>query len=147
MGATLLSNGTLLVDDELRAEANEAISQAHDRRVVRVTMTLEDGERIELPEDASDAVVHVLHGLSRGVMSVSNFPEVLTSTVAADLLGVSRPTLMKLVREGVLPSHRVGSHHRFSTGDVIELASTRQRERSEAFAELRAWDEQNPGSE
>lgn len=144
MGATMLSNGTMLVDDELRAEAGEAISQAHDRRVVRVTLSLEDGERVELPEDASDAIVHVLHGLSRGVMSVSNFPQVLTSTVAADLLGVSRPTLMKLVSDGVLPSHRVGSHHRFNTKDVIALISARHAERSKALADLRAWDEENP---
>jgi len=147
MGATVLTNGTLLIDDELRAEAAEVLERMHDRRITGATLTLEDGSTLELPDESSGFITHVLRGLSQGLMRVTNFPEVLTTTTAADLLAVSRPTLMKWVSEGVIPSRRVGSHHRFDTADVIRLVQSRKEEREKNFADLRSWDEEQSADE
>ena len=65
----------------------------------------------------------------------------MTVPEAACALGVSRPTLMKLVEHGRLASHKVGAHHRFTPADVDELAAARGTDRSAAFAELRELDE------
>ena len=68
-------------------------------------------------------------------------PTEMTSTTAADALGVSRPTLMKLVNDGLLPSRKVGAHHRFTHADVTALAEARRADRLAAFAQLRELDD------
>ena len=42
----------------------------------------------------------------------------MTTTVAAQRIGISRPTLMKAIRSGDLPAHKVGSHFRIRTEDA-----------------------------
>lgn len=67
-------------------------------------------------------------------------PAVLTTTTAAGILGISRPTLMKLIDKGEIPSHKVGSHTRLKAVDVYSaLRARRERERA-AFAELMELD-------
>lgn len=69
-------------------------------------------------------------------VTVTALPEELTTSTAAKILGISRPTLMKMIREGRIPAHEVGTHHRLRTEDVFtELHERRERQRA-AFAEL-----------
>ena len=60
-------------------------------------------------------------------MTLGSMPKELTTTAAAKLLGVSRPTLMKWVGEGRLASHKVGRHTRFESEDVLRLKEQRRR--------------------
>ena len=52
-------------------------------------------------------------------------------------MGVSRPTLMKLVSAGELPSHKVGTHTRLWSRDVIAFDRRRREEALRALDELR----------
>lgn len=97
-----------------------------------------DGHRAApLPPELGKLFQHVLSVLARGgTVTVGGLPNVLTTSAAAELLGVSRPTLMKMINDGKIPSHRVGSHHRLASDDVfIALRAKRDRERA-AFARL-----------
>ena len=67
-------------------------------------------------------------------------PNDLSSASAAELLGISRPALMKIVAAGELASRKVGEHHRFAHQDVITLASRRREKQQSAFNELRSLD-------
>lgn len=63
-------------------------------------------------------------------------PEVLSSQEAADLLGVSRPHLAKLLDRGEIPSHKVGTHRRVLRADVEVYAAQIRLQRGRALTEL-----------
>lgn len=93
--------------------------------------------RFALPPEIGRVLQHVIAVMaSGGSVTVSSVPKELTTSIAAEILGVSRPTLMKMITEGKVPAHRVGSHHRLHADDVFaELRARRERERA-AFAAL-----------
>ena len=141
MAPHVLANGSLLVDETVRRGAESFIEQAHDRNVTAASLTLDDGTMLQLDRDLAELLQFVIRTLPSGAVNVRSVPSELTSTAAASILGVSRPTLMKMVQDGLLLSHRVGAHHRFTHEDVAELAEIRRANRLEAFARLRELDE------
>lgn len=99
------------------------------------------GQQTELAPGVQKALLEALALIAtEGGVAIGRVPEELTSTTAADMLGVSRPTLLRWSREGVIPSFKVGSHTRFHREDVIALRASRERKRRQAFEELRALD-------
>lgn len=142
MATSLLSGGTLLIDQSVRDEAEAFVDTVADRAPAHLEFVLEDGERIAIPDGLASFVGRVFQGLANGPVSIQMTPDELTTTVAADMLGVSRPTLMKWVRSGELSAHKVGSHTRIKTTDVIAFRKSLSQQRRKAFAALRVWDEQ-----
>ena len=59
-----------------------------------------------------------------------------TCVLAAGLLGVSRPHLVKLVDTGEIPHHKTGSHRRVYFEDLMRYRDVRDAERSAALREL-----------
>ncbi|WP_203580808.1 helix-turn-helix domain-containing protein [Microbacterium hibisci] len=138
----LLTNGTVLVEEDLRAQAADLLERAADPGRLEFVLAAGGASAADLSPELNSFLVQVLRGLARGRVSVSTLPEELTTTVAAELVGVSRPTLMKLVRSGELPSRSVGSHTRLATADVLALRRRRAQERREALEALRALDDE-----
>lgn len=96
-----------------------------------------DGENVQLGENLSRLIAHVIEGAAtRGSITVRAMPEEVSTTVAAHELGISRPTLMKLIRSGELPAHSVGSHTRLRYADVREAAERINTQKSDAFVRL-----------
>jgi excisionase family DNA binding protein len=60
----------------------------------------------------------------------------LTALETADLLGVSRPTPLKLLEDGKVPFEQPGRHRRMRLDDVLAYRDQRHQERSEALDEL-----------
>jgi excisionase family DNA binding protein len=59
----------------------------------------------------------------------------LTTQQAADLLGMTRPTVINILDAGGIPFHRVGTHRRLRLVDVLDY---RQRRRAAQYATLEA---------
>jgi excisionase family DNA binding protein len=70
---------------------------------------------------------------------------IVSSQEAADLLRVSRPHVIKLARDEVLPHTMVGSHHRFLIEDVLAYNASMRRSRSKALQELAPRTGYKPG--
>lgn len=116
MTATLTSPLKEDTLNQARAEAREILKNS-EKTTLEVTVS--DRESQQLGDALNQVIQHVLHALANGQsIDVQVVPHDLTTTVAAQRIGVSRPTLMKAIRAGELPAHKVGSHFRIRTDDA-----------------------------
>ncbi|MFD3593571.1 helix-turn-helix domain-containing protein [Nocardia sp. NPDC058640] len=98
---------------------------------------------LTVPAELTSVILQLVDLVGRGcTVTVGSIPAEVTTTVAAQMLNISRPTLMKLVREQRIPSHKVGAHTRLSSRDVIDYRRAQLARQSKAFDELRALEEQ-----
>jgi excisionase family DNA binding protein len=105
-----------------------------------------DGERIDLPDSALEALRVIIETMAQG-RSITLVPhgKELTSQEAADILHVSRPHLIKLLDRGEVPFHLVGTHRRVQIEDVLTYRDRRDAERDAALRELTRLSEELPG--
>lgn len=94
-------------------------------------------ETCEVTQDVAAAIIEILRAVGRGsAVEVTPLPDEMTTGQAADLLGVSRPTVVALVDKGELPATRVGTHRRLRTRDVLAFRDRARTTRTEALNEL-----------
>lgn len=97
----------------------------------------ERGQRTELPKPVYELLVKVASAMQEGkVITLVPETEELTTQAAANLLGVSRPHVVKLIEEGKLPYHKVGAHRRIRMKDLLAFQRLRDQSRREALDEL-----------
>lgn len=97
----------------------------------------EHGTRTELPRPIYELLVRVASALQEGkVISLVPETQELTTQAAANILGVSRPHLIKLVESGQLPFHKVGAHRRIRMKDLIAFQQERDRNRRTALDDM-----------
>lgn len=105
-----------------------------------------DGDEVDLPKDVQKTVLAALQSIiANGEVAIMRMPAELTSTSAAEILGVSRPTLMKWAKEGKVDSFKVGTHTRFNRGDILALRRALVKEQDDALEKLRSFELQEFG--
>ncbi|CKM44528.1 excisionase [Mycobacterium tuberculosis] len=90
-----------------------------------------------LPEPVRDALYNVVLALSQG-KGISLVPRhlKLTTQEAADLLNISRPTLVRLWEDGRIPFEKPGRHRRVSLDALLEYQQETRSNRRAALGEL-----------
>lgn len=97
-----------------------------------------EGDTHALPPELASVLEQAVKLLARGqTIVVGTRPSSLTTTAAASMLGISRPTLMKMVRDGEIEAHKVGTHTRLRTEDIDRLRRERRAAQRAAFQALR----------
>jgi excisionase family DNA binding protein len=121
----------LTAEDQDRARELLRVLGAHPR------ITTEDGTVLDLPGPVAEALAEILEAAADGERAlVLRSPEELTTEQAAAVLGVSRPTVVRLVESGTLPARMVGTHRRLSLGNVLAHREASAKRRSEALEEM-----------
>jgi|SRR5271165_522286 len=121
------------IHDFLRAHEATGKGQVSPRYLLIGT---DVGEQVELPAEVYRVLRQVVEAMSRGMaVTVAPQSQSLTTQQAAELLGVSRPTLIRLLEEGRIPYDRVGTHRRLMLRDVLAY---RERRREEQYRALEA---------
>ena len=96
-------------------------------------------EELTLPVPAARLLIDLLNELGQGnAVALDTVQPELTTQQAADLLNVSRPYLVKLLDEGVIPSRKVNTHRRVRREDVLNYKRDIDAKRLQALEELAA---------
>jgi excisionase family DNA binding protein len=83
-------------------------------------------ETVALTDEAHLALSELLNHLASGQrVEIVPVDEMLTTQQAANLLEVSRPTLVKLLESGLIPYEQPGVHRRVSRAAIDEFIASR----------------------
>jgi excisionase family DNA binding protein len=98
---------------------------------------------IRIPVSAAHQLVEILDEMSRGnAVKLIPVHTELTTQEAADLLNVSRPTLIRLLKDGKIEFHKVGTHRRVPFKSALAFKRRMDDECRAALAELVAYDQE-----
>jgi excisionase family DNA binding protein len=137
MHAGTTTSRAVPIDEVARIEAADVVTSAGDRRVVTITMELDDGSSIDLPDRLGTFLADLVESMADGAgVSTSVLPDEMTTTVAADVIGISRPTLVKMIDRGEITAWSVGTHRRLRREDVLAARAARRDARRIAAREL-----------
>lgn len=93
-------------------------------------------DRVEIPAELHLVLLKVVDALTHGLaVTVAPQSTTLTTQQAADLLGVTRPTVVKILDDGGMPYERVGTHRRLLLVDVLAYREQRRAAQYAALAE------------
>ncbi|MFF5172820.1 helix-turn-helix domain-containing protein [Micromonospora sp. NPDC000089] len=133
--ARVMDEQTILPDAANNAEVVDLLQVLRDRGhsvpKARAQLVSADGTSAKpLPDGLHDILVKALEALASGyAVTIAPQHTTLTTQQAADMLGVSRPTLTKLLDEGRIPYERPSSHRRIKLADVLKYQDQRRQER------------------
>ena len=96
-----------------------------------------DGQRVDLPDEVFQVLVGVAQAMAQGrAVMVAPVSLQLTTSQAADMLGISRQTLIRLLAEGALPYEQPRRHRLLRLSDVLAYKERRHIETRMALAEM-----------
>ncbi|WP_210418264.1 helix-turn-helix domain-containing protein [Ruania zhangjianzhongii] len=113
-------------------DAHEGI---HGTRVRPRCLLVGENDQVELPAPMYQLLLQVVESLRAGrAVTVAPHATTLTTQQAADLLGVSRPTVVRLIDAGELPAERPGNRRKVLLRDVLDYRERRRAQQYEMLA-------------
>ena len=115
----------------------QALTSFVDSNALGAALVGPTSERVDLPAEVYQVLVDVIHAMTAGrAITVAPTLTRLTTQEAADLLGVSRPTLVKLLESGHIPYEQPGRHRRVRLIDLLAHRDAARRDRTAALDDL-----------
>lgn len=104
----------------------------------------ETNERIKIPINALKLLVEILKETSQGKpISIVPIATEITTQAAAELIGCSRPHLIKLLEKGEITYTKIGKHRRIKYQDVLDYKKKVKAEQRKLLIEMMKADEES----
>lgn len=104
----------------------------------------ETNERIKIPLKALQLLAKILKETSQGkLVSIVPIATEVTTQAAAELIGCSRPHLVKLLESGEISFTKIGKHRRIKYQDVIDYKREMKDKQRQMLIEIMKADEES----
>ena len=104
----------------------------------------ETNERIKIPLNSLKLLAKILKATSQGkLISIVPIATEITTQAAAELIGCSRPHLIKLLENGEIKFTKIGKHRRIKYQDVLEYKKKVKTEQRNLLIEIMKADEES----
>lgn len=101
-------------------------------------------DKIKIPRVALEMLVDILKATSQGKpVTIIPIDTEMTTGAAADLLGCSRPFVVKLLEQGEIPFTKVGRHRRLKFEDVMAYKKRMKARQKELIIQIMQADEES----
>jgi excisionase family DNA binding protein len=125
----------VIIPDPEEAQVNELRSFLCESAAVHADS--KGLHRIQLPDPLYRLLSKIIQDLANGkAISLTSAAQEMTTQEGANFLGVSRQFLVRLLDDGKIPFHRVGTHRRVYLQDMISFRKERDRHRHVAIQKL-----------
>jgi excisionase family DNA binding protein len=116
--AAMMERTVMPPENPERLDGVRAALSGH--RVGSAALVGPNGELLQLPPEVFVVLREVVEALTQGLaITIAPHRMVLSTSEAADILGVSRPTLVRLLESGEIPFEQPGRHRRVRLADVL----------------------------
>ncbi len=103
----------------------------------------ETKDKIVVPVRALKLLSDILNAMGQGkIISLMPVATEVTTQKAAEILGCSRPHLVKLLEEGKISYTKVGRHRRIKVEDVMEYKNKMKEEQKQHIIDIMHFDEE-----
>jgi len=104
----------------------------------------ETSEKIRIPLNALKLLVKILEETSKGrLVSIVPIATEMTTQAAAELLGCSRPHLIKLLENGEIQFTKIGKHRRIRYEDIVKYKKEMKARQKQLLIEIMKSDEES----
>jgi len=134
MTATVESK-TYLPEEEVARRFADIVNTASSQEAALRLMV--GDKAVELPPGMADVLVRVAQAMQQGLaVTVAPQNTRLTTQEAADMLGISRSTLVRMLDAGEIPFEKIRRHRRLYLSDVLEFQKRQRRAADEALSDM-----------
>jgi len=117
----------------------ESYLETSQRLALRIVADDKPRELLTVPRGALKLLSHILAEMAQGhAVTLIPIHAELTTQEAADLLNVSRPYLVRLLEEGHIPHHKVGTHRRVLLRNLMAYKKRSREAQKQALDALTA---------
>ncbi|MDR0847696.1 MAG: helix-turn-helix domain-containing protein [Propionibacteriaceae bacterium] len=103
----------------------------------KASLIAPDGSRTDIPTEVYDVLKRVVQAMSQGsAVTVAPVSMRLTTSQAAEMLGISRPTLIRLLEDGAIPYDQPRRHRILRLDDVLAFKRNQDARRSALLDEM-----------
>ena len=104
----------------------------------------ETSEKIRIPLNALKLLAKILKETSKGrLVSIVPVATEMTTQAAAELLGCSRPHLIKLLEKGEIQFTKIGKHRRIRYEDIVKYKKEMKARQKQLLIEIMKSDEES----
>ena len=132
--------------ETILAKETSRVLATHKKTPEPLRLRLLDGPSkgtIKLPAPAVHMLIRILDVMAQGnAVTLTPVRTELTTQEAADMLNISRPSLIELLYHGKIKFRKVGTHRRILFDDLISYKRSIDAARRATLEELAAYDQE-----